>query len=135
MYNSLSELEEASSIVITRLINKIDYFDDKRSPLPFIVRSMKNHSIDEFRKRTKRQAKEKEAAAKKTTVSFLEEDVEGLLSLYREDLLTREEDEVFSLTYQKGMSPEQVKRELSLSDLKYRKYLSSIKKKFSEALV
>lgn len=131
MFRTENELEEASCVVIAKLISKARYFDLSKSPLPFISRSMRNHSIDEHRKRVRRRERERDCASRKVTVCYMEEDITPLLSLYKKELLTPTEQAIFYHTFQNKSNPEDVIKTMGITKSRYNRYITSIKKKFT----
>jgi RNA polymerase sigma factor (sigma-70 family) len=134
LYKTQEEVEEASCIVIQRLISKIDMFDLSKAPVPFVYRAMKNHSIDEFRKKSKRTSIEAAAAKTKTYVSYLGEGTDMLINMYRDDLLKGLEKDIFIATYQHGMKEKEVCAKYKISVTKFKKMINVIKQKFKKEL-
>lgn len=134
MYRSLEEVDEASCIVIQRLLSKLDMFDLSKSPLPFIYRAMKNHSIDEFRKKVKRKSIEAAAAKGKSYVTYISDGSDTIVSLYRDDILEGLEKDIFISTYQTKLTEEEICKKYKLSKPKYRKLLANIVNKFKKEI-
>lgn len=134
MFSSLEETEEASCIVIQRLLSKLHMFNLSKAPIPFIYRAMKNHSIDEFRKKVKRSIIESTAAKTKTYTTHLEDGSDTIVSMYRDDLLQGLEKDIFIATYQTKLSENDICKKFKLSKTKYRKLLNSIVSKFKKEL-
>lgn len=134
LYKTLEEVEEASCVVIHRLISKIDMFDLTKAPIPFVYRAMKNHSIDEFRKKSKRTSIEAAAAKTKSYVSYLGEGTDHLINMYKDDLLKGVEKDIFTDTYQTRLSEKEICVKYKLSMTKYKKTINKIKQKFQKEI-
>lgn len=131
----MAELEESSNIVIARLIKKASFFDKKKNPLNFIIRAMKNHSIDEHRKRVSQRKRETAFSLKAPNITYLECDTEWAMDILKADILDPLEEKLFTKIFQRGEKLEEVISELNISKFRCKKHLRSIEEKIRNEIM